>query len=207
MAELHVTRTRIQLKRDEQVELERNMQDLAKRETEQLTRFMRENFKRRKKFRGRVDNILRTSQVDLKQLQNEVKKDHKSLDEDYVARAKRTRRIFRERPKEKTNAVWGLPSGVERPRYDFSWTYHNVVGTPLDFDTTAEPGTGNIRTYAHGHDSSPKMVDARAGVGFWYIPNRVGAPSIREVMWTGAVWNDVGAAGGWISLGIASYLR
>jgi hypothetical protein len=84
MAELHVTRARIQLKRDEQVELERNMQDLAKRETEQLTRSMRENFKRRKKFRGHLDNILRTSQVDLKQLRNEVKKDHKSLDEDYV---------------------------------------------------------------------------------------------------------------------------
>jgi hypothetical protein len=26
-------------------------------------------------------------------------------------------------------------------------------------------------------------------------------------MWTGALWNDVGAAGGWISFGIASSLR
>jgi hypothetical protein len=116
------------------------------------------------------------------------------------------------RPKQR-NTVWGLSSGVEKPPYDFSWTWHNVVGTPLDFSTDANASSGYLRAYAHCHDSHPKAVDSQAGVGFWYVPNRSGilniniAPHVNQLMWTGAFWDDVGAAGGWISLGIASYLR
>jgi hypothetical protein len=79
--------------------------------------------------------------------------------------------------------------------------------------STADAGNGHLHTYAHCHDSSPKRVESWAGVGFWYVPNRSGlltvstAPNIRENLWTGASWNDVGQAGGWVSLGIASYLR
>jgi hypothetical protein len=213
MAKLRITNVRIDLTRDERLEIQRNLEDLAKANTKPLTKSMAENFKRRKVIRGRIDNILVEKKKELNQLRNEINEDYKKLDASLATKVKKIPRASHKKRSKVTNAVWGLPSGVERPRYDLSWTYHDIVGTPLDYQTTADPNTGNIVTYAHGHDSSPKMVDSYAGVGFWYIPNRFGtlhigtAPSLSELMWTGADWNDVAAAGGWISLGIASYLR
>jgi len=211
MAKLEITRARINLNREEQTDINLNMERLANGQTESLTRSMREDFKQRNKFRTRLDGILSANNVNLKQLRGEVNNDYKALDQGYVAKVKKV--TFRKKKNAITNAVWGLTSGVDHPPYDLNWTHHNIDGTPLDYATAADPNTGYISTYAHGHDSSPKMVDAYAGVGFWYIPNRAGVlhigtgPSLNELMWTGANWNDVGAAGGWISLGIASYLR
>jgi hypothetical protein len=214
MAKLQITNARIRLSPRERVIVTRDLESLAKYTSKQDTGRLAADFKRRSGFRNAFERSLLKANLDLEPLRERHKVESSRLDYDLVKTAKKLARrpVKRGRLKQR-NTIWGLSSGVETPPYDFNWTWHNVVGAPLDFATDANANTGHLRAYAHCHDSHPKAVDAQAGVGFWYVPNRTGilnvsiAPHLNQFMWTGAGWNDVAAAGGWISLGIASYLR
>ena len=213
MATLKVQSADIRLGRDEQELIQRNMDDAVRSESRADAAASRANFARRKRIRGLLDRDLKAVGLDFASVRDEVRRQHATLDAGHVRQARKSGRGAGRRAKGPRQAVWGLTGGAERPRYDLAWTSHDVDGAPLDFRTIADPATGAIEAYAHCHDSSPRRVNAYAGVGFWYIPNRNGVlfisthPSLNELAWTGAAWNDVAQAGQWITLGIASYLR
>jgi hypothetical protein len=215
MATLKLQTTELRLSKTEQGTLERSLRDLVSRTSKQRTTELSESFQRRRRFREPLEAELRRVDFDVEKLRRYTNQEHTRLDKAFVARVKGRRERGGRRRGGRPDAVWGLTSGSANPPHDFSWTDHDIIGAPAagNFSHTANQNSGYLNAYAHGHDSSPKMVDSFAGVGFWYIPNRVGvlsvsiAPPLQELMWTGAVWNDVAAAGGWISLGIASYLR
>jgi len=113
------------------------------------------------------------------------------------------------------HAVWGQTSGVEVPAYDFDWTYNDTLnGVARASDFVASKSTGFLQAAGLcGQGRFAEMEDSAAGVGFWYIPDRFGflfismAPSLETIFEDGAGWDDVGAAGGWITLGIQRYRR
>jgi hypothetical protein len=214
MANLQITNARIQLNARERSIITRDLESMAANTFARQTKQLQADFKRRAQFRRLFDTMLAKVDFDAASLKKQNIAVMGTLDKKLTREAKKLGRAIRGGSRRQSrNTVWGLTSGVDVPTYDFQWTTHNIDGSPLDYATSADPGTGHIFAYAHCHDSRPKTVDSYAGVGFWYVPNRSGwlsidiAPHLQQQMWTGAGWNDVGAAGGWITLGIASYLR
>lgn len=215
MAKLVLSTASIKLSARERNIIVRSLEDMVRAESKRDLATHDSRFARNNAFRKVLAaEFARTGAVDVEKLRQHAARSYVELDAKYLKIAKRARRVRRGRPS-RPRAVWGLTSGSETPTYDFNWTTHDVVGSNAagNYSHTADRATGLVDAYAHCHDSRPKKVDSYAGVGFWYIPNRVGVlsvaigPSLRELMWTGAGWNDVAIAGGWISLGIASYLR
>jgi hypothetical protein len=215
MAELILSTADIRLSARERNVISRSLEDMVQAESKRDLALHDARFARKDAFRKVLSAQLRKAgAVDVEALRDHVGRSHARLDANHLIEAKR-RRQGRKGAVSRPRAVWGLTSGNETPTYDFNWTFHDVVGGNAtgNFSHTADRATGRVHAYAHCHDSNPKKVDSYAGVGFWYIPNRVGvlsigiAPALTELMWTGASWNDVAIAGGWISLGISSYLR
>ncbi len=215
MATLEIHSARVRLSKTEQAALERSMTDVVRVDSKQRTAELKASFQRRSQFRDVLEAELEPTNLNVARLRQSTVRQFARSDASLAAQVRKSKGMKLGRPSRRPHAVWGLTSGVETPPYDFSWATHDIEGAPAagNFRHTADANTGALDVYAHGHDSSPKMVDSFAGVGFWYIPNRNGvlmisiAPALHELMWTGALWNDVAAAGGWISLGIASYLR
>jgi hypothetical protein len=211
MAKLEITNARIRLKPRELERVRTDMNDLVGPAARKRAALAAANFRRRAKFRNQLDRVLRQSGIDLSALRGSTNKDFRALAAKLVKSHRKLGRVRRRRGR--PNTVWGLTSGVERPTYDLRWTSTHVVGPPANAVARADAATGRIETFSWGSDSKPEDVNTYAGVGFWYVPNRVGVlnvsigPHLLESLWTAADWNDVGAAGGWISLGIAAYLR
>jgi len=215
MATLKLQSAAIQLTKAERAIVQRTMADLVLTDSRQRTTEMEQSFQRRKRFRNLLERELAQTNLDVNLLRQKTAEEHSDLQKAFLNRVRKAQRSGAGKRGGRKNAVWGLTSGAERPTYDLSWETHRIDGsfTQGDFSHSADARNGHLYAFGFGRDSAPKMVDSYAGVGFWYIPNRQGvlnisiAPALRRVFVTGAGWNDVGAAGGWISLGIASYLR
>jgi hypothetical protein len=148
MAHLEVTNARIRLNPAERRMVERNLEDLVVVDSQQRTATLSANFKRRARFRNRLQRTLRQVSLKPDALRESTNAEFTSLDRDRVRRARRARRLTRRRRAGRPQTIWGLTSGVERPPHDFTWTHHDIDGTPLDFATEASAATGHLRAYA-----------------------------------------------------------
>jgi hypothetical protein len=212
MATLKMSKTDLVLTKKEQAAIQRDLRDLVTQNSKARDAELDRKFR----YRQRNGNLLapQLEEDQLRQLRRHYLRERDVLQREWTKSVKKHSVPKRKRPG-RPKAVWGLTSGSETPTYDMEWEFRDeealgAVTSGLPF--TADPATGRLNVVCHC-EGRPKMMHSCAGVGFWYIPNRSGvlnisiAPSLGEDIWTIAEWNDVGAAGGWIGLGIASYLR
>lgn len=192
-------------------ELSNLVDPIAKERTANLTA----QFKQTRKFSGLLDTELRRIGFESDRITKFMQRENLRLDRTFVAKAKMHHNSVSDTKQRRPDAVWGLTSGAALTPHDLSWTDHDTIGGNVqgNYYHFARKSDGYLYVYSHARDSNPKMVCSYAGVGFWYIPNRLGVLQVTitsekliQDFWNGASWNDIGSAGGWICLGIASYL-
>jgi hypothetical protein len=216
MSILKVHNKKLRLSKTEQAKLERSLRDLVSRSSKQRTTELNEKFRRRRRFGKLLEAELKRVGFDVERLRRFANQENARLHKAFVARAKGFRERGGRRRGGRPTAVLGVTPGSANPPYDFTWTYHNIIGPDPgvgNFSHTADPNTGRLVVHGAANDSRPTQVNSFAGVGFWYIPHRVGvlsvsiAPPVQEIGYTYVEWYDVASSAGWISLGIESYPR
>jgi hypothetical protein len=219
MSILKVHNRKLHLSKTQQGMLERSLRDLVSGSSKQRTTELDERFRRRRRFGKLLEAEVKSVGFDVEKLKRGfgrfANQENARLHKAFMARVKERRERGGRRRSGRPAVVLGLNSGYANPPYDFTWTTHNVIGPdPVgSFSHTADPNTGLLGVHGAAHDSRPRQVDSFAGLGFMFIPDRVGvlsvsiAPPVYEFGHTYAVWYDVSGSDGWISLGIVSYPR
>jgi hypothetical protein len=213
MSILKVHNRKLRLSKMQQAMLERSLRDLVSVSSKQHNKELSERFRRRRRFGNMLQAELRRVGFDVERLRRFANQEYARLDKAFVARIKGRRERRGRRRGGRPTAVLGITPGSATPPYDFTWTHENIIGPGGSAIHTADPNSGFLKVVGYAQDSRPRQVDSYAGLGFWFIPNRVGvlsvsiAPPLYELGWAGALWYDVAETAGWISLGIASYPR
>jgi hypothetical protein len=213
MSTLKLHTKKLRLSKTEQAKLERSLRDLVTGSSKQHNKELSERFRRRRRFGNMLAAELKRVGFDVERLRQFANQENARLRKAFMARVKGRREREGRHRGSRPGVVLGHASGTANPPYDFTWTYHNIIGPGGSPRHTADPNSGFLRVVGYAQDSRPRQVDSYAGLGFWFIPHRVGvlsvsiAPPLYELGWAGALWYDVAETAGWIALGIISHPR